>query len=198
MSARDDVLSRIRTALADRPQVTVPRDYRRTGEPSLDLFVDRVAEYRAVVHQVAAAEVPGLLAQVARGRVAVPDGLPVDWLLGVEVVPDTALTPQELDTLDAVVTTCAVAIAETGTIVLDGGTGQGRRAITLVPDHHVVVVRADQVVATVPQALARLELGRPQTWISGPSATSDIELQRVEGVHGPRRLDVLLVVSSEI
>lgn len=193
MSAREEVLSRIRRALADRPAVTVPRDYRRTGETSLELFVERVADYRAVVHQVSTAGVPDLLAQVARGRVVVPDGLPADWLTRLDVVQDSALATQELDALDAVITTCAVAIAETGTIVLDGGTGQGRRALTLVPDHHVVVVRADQVVATVPEALARLAPGRPQTWISGPSATSDIELQRVEGVHGPRRLDVVLV-----
>jgi L-lactate dehydrogenase complex protein LldG len=193
VSAREELLSRIRRALVDRPSVTVVREYRRTGEASLELFVERVADYRALVHHVVERELPELLAEVAQGRVVVPDGLPAEWLTALNVLQETALTPQQLDTLDAVVTTCAVAIAETGTIVLDGGPGQGRRAITLVPDHHVVVVRPDQVVARVPQALARLEPGRPQTWISGPSATSDIELQRVEGVHGPRRLDVVLL-----
>ncbi|MDX6217264.1 MAG: L-lactate dehydrogenase complex protein LldG [Frankiales bacterium] len=195
MSARDDVLARIGQALSDRPNVAVPRDYRRADATpaSLDLFVERVEDYRAVVHQVAESEVGRLVARLAGGRVVVPDGFPDDWLRAVDVVRDTGLSAQELDALDAVATTCTVAIAETGTIVLDAGPGQGRRALTLVPDHHVVVVRAEQVVAGVPHALARLDPRRPQTWISGPSATSDIELQRVEGVHGPRRLDVVLV-----
>jgi L-lactate dehydrogenase complex protein LldG len=142
---------------------------------------------------VAESEVGRLVARLAGGRVVVPDGFPDEWLRAVDVVRDTGLSAQELDALDAVATTCTVAIAETGTIVLDAGPGQGRRALTLVPDHHVVVVRAEQVVAGVPHALGRLDPRRPQTWISGPSATSDIELQRVEGVHGPRRLDVVLV-----
>jgi L-lactate dehydrogenase complex protein LldG len=161
---------------------------------SLELFVDRVEDYRARVHRVAPADVAATVAALAAGRLVVPAGFPEQWLTGVDVVPDLpSLSAAELDALDGVVTSCALAIAETGTIVLDGGPGQGRRALTLVPDHHVVVVRAEQVVATVPQANARLDARRPQTWISGPSATSDIELQRVEGVHGPRLLDVVLV-----
>jgi L-lactate dehydrogenase complex protein LldG len=129
--------------------------------------------------------------------VLVPGTLPSRWLSATDVtpVPDRAeSTPSELDAVDSVVTGCAVAIAETGTLVLDGGPDQGRRRITLVPDHHICVVRVpDQVVSSVPQALERLDPTRPLTWISGPSATSDIELDRVEGVHGPRTLEVVLL-----
>ncbi len=136
----------------------------------------------------------------ARPRVAVPAGLPDGWLREAEGVEHLAdgphLTASALDAVDSVVTGCAVAIAETGTLVLDASAGQGRRMLSLVPDHHVCVVRADQVVAGLPQALLRLEPGRPLTWISGPSATSDIELDRVEGVHGPRTLEVVLIGPS--
>ncbi|MEP6695577.1 MAG: LUD domain-containing protein [Pseudonocardiales bacterium] len=197
MSARDDVLARIRSAAADHgPPAEVRRTYRIADDQpaALDLLVDRLEDYHAVVHRVGTDEVAATLGQVARGRVVVPDGFAEGWLTGVAVVrDDPPLHPDQLDALDAVLTTCALAIAETGTIVLDGGPGQGRRALTLVPDHHVLVVRAHQVVATVPQAVARLDPRKPLTWISGPSATSDIELLRVEGVHGPRRLDVVLV-----
>lgn len=159
-------------------------------------------DYRAVVRRTDGAGLPALIARLlaARGTrtVVVPAGLPAGWLSaadGVERVPDSAgQTPHDLDAVDSVVTGCAVAIAETGTIVLDGGPGQGRRRVTLVPDHHVCVVRVpDQVVGSVPGALERLVPSRPLTWISGPSATSDIELSRVEGVHGPRTLEVILV-----
>jgi L-lactate dehydrogenase complex protein LldG len=144
-----------------------------------------------------AAVIAGLLAERGARTVVVPAGLEPSWLAAadVEQIADRAEnTPHELDRVDSVVTACAVAAAETGTIVLDGGPDQGRRRITLVPDHHICVVRVpDQVVSSVPQALRRLDPARPLTWISGPSATSDIELDRVEGVHGPRTLEVVLV-----
>jgi L-lactate dehydrogenase complex protein LldG len=198
-SARDEVLGRIRRALADRPApAEVPRAYRREGnldEPArLDLLVDRLVDYKAAVRRCSADRLVDTLVDALsdRGarRIVVPPGLPWD-LPGA--VPDDGLTAAEIDQLDGVVTGCAVAVAETGTIVLDSSPDQGRRAITLVPDYHLCVVRADQVVQTVPEAVARLDPDRPLTWISGPSATSDIELNRVEGVHGPRTLEVVLV-----
>lgn len=198
MSARDEVLARVRRATTGAVPEPVPRAYRGAGpEPAdLGLFVDRLRDYRAEVHRCAEADLGRALGELLGGSVLVPDGFPGPWLPEGAWVRDGGLSPYELDALDAVVTTCAVAVAETGTIVLDGRAGMGRRAVTLVPDRHVVVVRADQVVQTVPQALARLDATRPQTWISGPSATSDIELQRVEGVHGPRALVVVLVEAS--
>lgn len=200
MSAREEVLRRVRSALRDDPEPPEPqRTYRSAGtrQPSLELFVERVEDYRASVHRCAPAEVPTLLKQLLPGSVVVPEGLPDEWLRGLAGVvrDDPVLDVRALDAVDSVLTTCAVAVAETGTVVLDSGQGQGRRALSLVPDHHVVVVRAADVVADVPDALRALDPLRPQTWISGPSATSDIELDRVEGVHGPRRLDVVLVDS---
>ena len=203
--ARAEVLDRVRTALAEVVPTPdpVPAPVGPAGTPAqvLDLFAERVADYRAVVERVAAtdlaAHVAGLLAPT--DRVVVPDGLDGALLaaLGEKAVPDDDLSAADLDAVDAVLTTASVGVAETGTIVLDHGPGQGRRALSLVPDRHVVVVRADQVVPDVPDAVDRLapavRAGRALTWISGPSATSDIELDRVEGVHGPRRLHVLLV-----
>ena len=209
MNPREEVLGRIRTAVNDGAvPPPVARDYRTAEQPRelaadelLELLVDRLVDYRALVRRsttalVAASVVAALTERGAR-RVAVPDGiLPagLDRLEpGIELVgDDPPLAAAQLDGLDGVLTGCAVAIAETGTIVLDGGAGQGRRILSLVPDYHLVVVTAGQVVAGVPEALARLDPTRPQTWISGPSATSDIELDRVEGVHGPRTLEVIL------
>ncbi|MCO6006053.1 LUD domain-containing protein [Actinoallomurus purpureus] len=204
MSSRDRILARVRSALADVPRterpedVEVPRDYDRTrsGPDVVELLVDRLVDYKAVVHEatdVAAAVADALRGRAAR-RVAAPVGIPAEWFGDAEAIrDDPALSAADLDALDGVVTGCAVAIAETGTIVLDGGDDQGRRALTLIPDYHLCVVRRDQIVRTVPEALERLDPSRPQTWISGPSATSDIELNRVEGVHGPRTLEVLIV-----
>ncbi|UUN26313.1 lactate utilization protein C [Streptomyces sp. FIT100] len=212
MSSRDIVLGRVRRALADvprdeRPQdVPVARDYLRvhggrTPAETADLLAENLADYRALVHRSDAAGLPPLIARLLAEHgsesVLVPAGLPPEWLAAADPVrfPDRAeSTPHELDAIDSVVTGCAVAIAETGTLVLDGGAAQGRRRITLVPDHHICVVHVpDQVVDSVPQGLERLDPARPLTWISGPSATSDIELDRVEGVHGPRTLEVILV-----
>jgi L-lactate dehydrogenase complex protein LldG len=209
MSARDEVLARIRTALRDRPAApAVLRDYRtaddtdgRSPDALLDLLAERLVDYRATVRRCSgdgiAAAVASALRERGVQRIVVPVGLAADWLgdvAGVEFVSDEpALTPAGLDDLDGTITSCAVAIAETGTIVLDAGPGQGRRALTLVPDYHLVVVLGERVVASVPAAIARLTPIRPLTWISGPSATSDIELQRIEGVHGPRALEVILV-----
>ena len=166
---------------------------RATTPASVELFVERVEDYRAVVERCSGADLAVRVAAAVAGcSVVVPHGL------GVEVngaVVDNGLSSLELDAIDAVVTEATVGIAETGTIVLDHQAGQGRRAITLVPDRHICIVRADQVVADVPDAVALLRPDRPHTWISGPSATSDIELRRVEGVHGPRNLHVIVVES---
>ncbi|MFB7596639.1 lactate utilization protein C [Streptomyces sp. NPDC056160] len=212
MSSRERILGRVRRALADVPaddppyEDAVPRDYlRRHGDldvpGTVELLAGNLADYRALVHRTDAAGLPALIARLLDGRgsqtVLVPPGLDAGWLAESRVrrVADRPEdSPYELDRVDSVVTGCAVAVAETGTIVLDGSGDQGRRRITLVPDHHVCVVRVpDQVVASVPEAFGRLDPRRPLTWISGPSATSDIELDRVEGVHGPRTLEVVLV-----
>ena len=199
--ARDEILARVRQALADRPQPASPaRAYRTSGsaEVDLDLFAARVREYGATVvrsgPEAVPAQVTAALRRRAARRVVVPPGFPVEWEPEADLLrDDPRLTTGELDLVDGVITGCAVAIAETGTVVLDHGAGQGRRALTLVPDYHLVIVGAQQVVALVPDGIAALDPARPQTWISGPSATSDIELRRVEGVHGPRTLEVLLV-----
>lgn len=215
-SAREAVLGRIRDAhrLApppDLPYAEIARDYRRersaTADELVALLVDRLVDYGASVRRTTADRLDETLAAALADQgvrtVAVPAGLDPGWLdgSGVEVRrdrPDLAagLGVGELDRLDGVVTACALAIAETGTIVLDASPDQGRRLLTLVPDYHLCVVRADQVVPDVPQALALLDPVRPTTMISGPSATSDIELSRVEGVHGPRTLEVVVVTDA--
>jgi L-lactate dehydrogenase complex protein LldG len=202
VTAREVVLGRIRAAVAGAgPGLDVPRAYRRHGEHApgavalLDLLAGRLEDYRATVHRCAPDAVPGIVAGALPPgtRLIVPPGLPDGWAPAGAVVDDGTLDPPGIDGFDAVLTGCTAAVAETGTIALDGSAGQGRRAISLVPDRHVCVVRADQVVQTVPELLERLDPQRPITLVSGPSATSDIELQRVEGVHGPRTLIVVLV-----
>ena len=200
MNARDEILSRVRVALADvapDPDPVVPP----AGARPADLvarFAERVADYRATVVHCEPGDVATSVAAAlpAGARVVVPPGLPEEYAAQLaDVVVDDGLTAAELDQVGAVVSCCRLAVAETGTIVLDHTPDQGRRILTLVPDRHVCVVRADQVVADVPDAVAGLEPDRPLTWISGPSATSDIELERVEGVHGPRVLHVVVATS---
>jgi L-lactate dehydrogenase complex protein LldG len=208
-AARDEVLARIRTALGDSAPAgqapaadPVPRTYRTSGDLGtgqlLDLLAERLRDYGCTVRRTAPGQlmtaVGEALEQRGAHRIVVPAGLELAGLpAGADIVADDGLSPAALDGVDGVITGAAVAIAETGTIVLDGSPDQGRRALSLVPDYHLCLVRADQVVGLVPEALARLDPGRPLTWISGPSATSDIELDRVQGVHGPRTLEVILV-----
>ena len=222
-AARDQILARIRAANAaadrdadaDAAYAALSRRYLSAhhdpaGHDIAALFAERAADYRAVVERVPASGPPALAAAVAGilatraaaapGPFVVPDGLPAGWLaeLTGEITlarDEPPLPAAELDRMSGVVTGCAVAVAETGTIILDHGPGQGRRALTLVPDFHLVVVREDQVAADLADAFGRLDPARPHTLISGPSATSDIELIRVEGVHGPRNLHVLLTRS---
>ncbi|MBP2412781.1 L-lactate dehydrogenase complex protein LldG [Arthrobacter stackebrandtii] len=214
MSAREDIMNRIKSALRDAPATpVVPREYRRssdmTAEQRLEQLVDRLVDYKANVFLTPAGDAPAKLAELLTGStsIVVPHGLPESWLAalpsagkddgGTPAVhvdsPERRLTTAELDAVDAVVTAAAVAVSETGTIMLDGGGDQGRRIISLVPDRHICILNVDQIVEVLPEAIARLEASRPQTWISGPSATSDIELERVEGVHGPRTLDVIIL-----
>ncbi|MER7889945.1 LUD domain-containing protein [Micromonospora sp. NPDC094482] len=198
VNPRELVLARVRAALGAAPAAPtdIARDYRPAGgSVDLDLLVRRLTDYRATVHRCADDEVAQVVDAIFGGRrVVVPPALPRRWLpASVAALADDGLSAEQIAATDGVVTAAAVAVAETGTIVLDGDPDQGRRVITLLPDVHVCVLRADQVVAGVPDAIARLDPRRPLTWISGPSATSDIELNRVEGVHGPRNLHVVIV-----
>jgi len=202
MSARTEILERIRTSLGPSPTVeAVPRDYRRSAESTdtaavVELLVDRLVDYRARVERVTSAGIRDAIARATAGRdgaLVTPAGLEPSWTSGLDVVVDDGLSAEALDRAAAAVTGAATAIAETGTIVLDASPNQGRRAITLVPDLHVCVLYTNQVVLGVPDAMTRLDPSRPLTLISGPSATSDIELARVEGVHGPRTLHVIIV-----
>jgi len=207
-TARDEVLARIRGALGEDPATpSVPRNYRHGGEhapgaPELvELLVDRLRDYRATVVRVRGRDdtaigqaVADALAHREIVEAITPPGTPREWtsrLVDV-IVDDGSIDARGLDAIPAVVTGSVVSVAETGTIVLDGGPLCGRRAVTLVPDTHVCVVRVEDIVQTVPEGLARLDPTRPLTFISGPSATSDIELNRVEGVHGPRTLVVVI------
>lgn len=204
MSARDDVLARVRAAIAPVSQDTreIPRDYRATTQDGIEAFLERLAHYDARAIQTTADEleatVRSTLEQRQARNIITPDGVPAGWLTTVNPIKDNPpLDHDALDGAGGVVTTCALAIAQTGTIVLDGGPGMGRRALTLLPDYHLCVVRTEQIAGSVPEALARLDPTRPLTFISGPSATVDIEMVRVKGVHGPRTLDVILVAAHE-
>lgn len=217
-SSRADILARIRTALGTGPAANgpagVPRPtlpaYRTRAEASPDelasLMSDRLTDYGCTVYRAdpgdLLATVTAALTRRGARQILVPAGLRLPGLPdptsieglphGAGITTDDGRPPAELDAFDAVITSAALAIAETGTIVLDGSPGQGRRALTLIPDYHLCILQSDRIVALVPEALGRLDPQRPLTWISGPSATSDIELDRVQGVHGPRTLDVIL------
>lgn len=215
-TAKETILWRVRRATRDVPEderpedVPVERSYREKDEaPREEIvarFAERTAEYKATVHRVKEDDLPGAIADALKRRgvrkLVIPSKLPEEWVPpGVMALRDAArpqLTNEELDESDGVLTGCASGIAQTGTIVLDSGVSQGRRELTLLPDYHLCVVREDQIVGLVPEAFAEIEAavrdeGRAVTFISGPSATSDIELNRVEGVHGPRTLEVLIV-----
>ena len=211
--ARSEVLRKVREALRDVPPAETPddvpvrRDYLHSDpcpvEGRIARFVERVTEYRAIVRRVGASGLNDAIASAcaARGvqKLVAPLDVPESWVPpGISILRDDLLANEQLNASDGVLTGCALGIAQTGTIVLDGGPTQGRRALTLLPDYHLCIIREDQIVGVVPEAIAALagsagKPDRPQTWISGPSATSDIELNRVEGVHGPRTLEVLVV-----
>ncbi len=215
MTAREAVLSRIQTALRDVPaneqpeEISVERTFKRQStEPRSDIierFVERVTEYKAVVHRIEENELPAAIATACTShnihRLVVPNDIPSSWVPeAIKVLRDTesALSYDQLDTSDGVLTGCALGIAQTGTIVLDAGKLQGRRVLTLLPDYALCVIWEKQIVGLVPEAISHLEetvrtRRQPITFVSGPSATSDIELSRVEGVHGPRTLEVLVV-----
>jgi len=215
-AAKEEILTRIRKALKDVPEnentnesSSISRDYRTSGntrEENIWLFAERVGDYKAQVTRINQDQLPETIKEHLKHhnirRLVVPDGISDDWLPGdLELLRDdieSPLTHAQLDGSDGVLTGCSLAVAQTGTIVLDSGKRQGRRVVTLIPDYHLCVVFEDQIVGIVPEAFQRLDEkikteGPPVTFISGPSATSDIELNRVEGVHGPRRLDVIIV-----
>jgi L-lactate dehydrogenase complex protein LldG len=203
-SARSEVLGRIRAIQSGEPGgVTVPREYHGPGAMTVKdqagLLADRLADYGALVRRSPAAAAPAAIAAALRERdahqVAGPADLPADWVAALRqpLLDRPRLDLAELSAVDAVITSVAVAIAQTGTLVLDHGPGQGRRELTLVPDVHLAVVPGERIVAAVPDAVAAVDPLSPLTWISGPSATSDIELSRVQGVHGPRTLIVIIL-----
>lgn len=207
MSAKEAILGRIREIMQDAPEVEIPRAYRREVEGDTEsriaLFTERLVDYGADVHHVTSKEIATKVTELCRERevtsLVVPTDVPKNWLPDIEIRPDEGLGNEVLESTGGVMTGCSLAIAQTGTIVLDSGAKQGRRVITLLPDFHICVVFAEQIEGTVPEALSRLKSSadQPLTFISGPSATSDIELSRVEGVHGPRVLAVLIVGQKE-
>ena len=200
MNAREEILHRVRQAIDPRrgaPVAEIPRDYRTHIDGGVELFLQRLAHYNAKARRVPEREldaaVAAALQQRGARRVVAPEGVPEAWVEGIEPLRDTPpLEAHMLDQSDGLVSTCAVAISETGTIVLDGSAGMGRRVLSLVPDYHLCVVRSGQIVGSVPEAIARLDPTRPLTFVSGPSATVDIEMVRVAGVHGPRTLEVIV------
>lgn len=200
MSAREEVLARVRAAIGPHGWGVaneIPRAYLTHTDDSVETFIERLHHYEALTRRVGEGELDATVRAVLveRGvrRVVAPDGVPEAWLAGVEPLRDMPpLDAHALDGSDGVISTCAVAIAQTGTIVLDGSAGMGRRILSLVPDYHLCIVRAEQIVGSVPEAIAMLDPTRPLTFISGPSATVDIEMVRVRGVHGPRRLEVVI------
>jgi L-lactate dehydrogenase complex protein LldG len=200
MTAREEILTKVSSAIGSAPRTAIPREYRTATDDGLATFLDRLAHYGAVTHVVDATELDRTVIGTLGGRsIVVPDGIPDAWLTGVNAVrDDPQLTYDQIDRAQGVLTTCAIAIAQTGTIVLDAGPGMGRRALTLLPDYHLCVVQHDQIVPSVPEAIAKLESNptRPITFISGPSATVDIEMTRVRGVHGPRNLEVIVATAA--
>ena len=219
-TSREIMLERIHIALRDVPRDEQPqepfveRSYRHSetapDKERIERFIERVTDYKAVVHRVAEHVLPAAIATCCTARslhrLVVPTDLPSAWLPeGIEILSDAEipLTYEQLDSSDGVLTGCAVGIAQTGTIVLDGGKLQGRRVLTLLPDYALCLIWEEQIVSLVPEAIQQLEDAvrtrrQPLTFISGPSATSDIELSRVEGVHGPRTLEVLVVGADHV
>jgi L-lactate dehydrogenase complex protein LldG len=202
MSARDEILTKVRTAIGSAPDHAIPREYRTATDDGLDTFLDRLAHYDATTHVIDAADLDETVKTTLadRRRIVAPDGIPNAWVTDLRsLTDDPPLTHDQIDASDGVITTCALAIAQTGTIVLDGGPGMGRRVLTLLPDYHLCIVRHDQIVSSVPEAIAKLGAtgpNRPITFISGPSATVDIEMTRVRGVHGPRNLEVIVATTA--
>lgn len=209
-TARDEILGRIRRALppvdteAAAEPARIPRSYRRTGELSaeerLELFIDRLVDYDTeILHAASEQELPKAIAQALlharETTLLAPADFPAHWLpQQVEVVLDDGRTTLQIEGIPAVVTTCEAAVASTGTIFLVHGGTQGRRIATLLPDHHICLIRHDQIYELLPEALRAIQphATAPITTISGPSATSDIEMTRIRGVHGPRRLTAIL------
>jgi len=200
VSAREEILGRVRTAIENAgPTPDIPRDYRKATDDGLDTFFDRLAHYEATTHHIPASDLADTVHAILKDRrIVTPAGIPDTWVTN-PLKDEPPLDAHALDACDGVITTCALAIAQTGTIVLDGGPGMGRRALTLVPDYHLCVVKEHQIVSSVPEAIAKLQADptRALTFISGPSATVDIEMVRVRGVHGPRRLEVIVVTDPD-